>query len=423
MKLGRQDIVSRGGNEDRGLFDMEVKVVISNKVHLGIICLAIVSVVGTLAIAADRGVLLGTSGGELGSRDSDGVRSLASGEKTSCLDDCSPCPCVYGYVEGLFLQRSNNSFDQAVLVRATDPETTALSTSDLDFDFDPALRAVVGRHLHDGWAIEGSYLGLFDAKASAFIDAPAEDPPRPLTFPGGLGPGSNVFADINRSWITYSSELHSAELNLVSCRGCGSGHDKGDCDSKCDSIGGHARYSTVEWFAGFRYLRLSERFNIYAEAERDPTGGGPPVTETGFYEIRTGNNLYGPQVGVRLRRWENRLGWEATGKAGIFGNDAQQRQSVIDYPNFQIRPELPAPAPAGAAGGQVAFVGELNLTGIYRLTDVWNLRAGYNLIWIAGVALAPDQLDFSADPAAGNQLSSTGSVFLHGVSCGLEARW
>jgi hypothetical protein len=51
------------------------------------------------------------------------------------------------------------------------------------------------------------------------------------------------------------------------------------------------------------------------------------------------------------------------------------------------------------------------------------LRAGYNLIWIAGAALAPDQLDFSGVLPAGNQLRSDASVFLHGVSGGLEARW
>jgi len=71
----------------------------------------------------------------------------------------------------------------------------------------------------------------------------------------------------------------------------------------------------------------------------------------------------------------------------------------------------------------VAFVGELNLTGIYRLNEIWNLRAGYNAMWISGVALAPNQLDFSGELPAGNQLSSNGGVFLHGVSCGIEARW
>ena len=71
----------------------------------------------------------------------------------------------------------------------------------------------------------------------------------------------------------------------------------------------------------------------------------------------------------------------------------------------------------------MGFFGELNLTAIYRLNEVWNLRAGYNLMWLSGVALAPNQLDFSAAPDAGNRIASNGSVFLHGVSAGIEARW
>jgi hypothetical protein len=44
-------------------------------------------------------------------------------------------------------------------------------------------------------------------------------------------------------------------------------------------------------------------------------------------------------------------------------------------------------------------------------------------MWITGVALAPDQLDFDATLPSGDQIASDGSVFLHGVSCGVEARW
>ena len=36
---------------------------------------------------------------------------------------------------------------------------------------------------------------------------------------------------------------------------------------------------------------------------------------------------------------------------------------------------------------------------------------------------ALDNLDFSGTLPAGDQLRSTGSMFLHGVSGGLEARW
>jgi hypothetical protein len=45
-------------------------------------------------------------------------------------------------------------------------------------------------------------------------------------------------------------------------------------------------------------------------------------------------------------------------------------------------------------------------------------------MWIEGLALAPDQLDFdfAIDPS-GNQLRNGGGMFLHGVNVGLEARW
>ena len=119
-----------------------------------------------------------------------------------------------------------------------------------------------------------------------------------------------------------------------------------------------------------------------------------------------------------MRRSRGRFGWEATGKAGIFGNDAQQTQSVTDFPNFPLRPTV------SSSGGGVAFVGEINLSALYRLTDVWNLRAGYNAMWIEGLALAPDQLDFNfAASPSGNQLHNGGGMFLHGVNVGLEARW
>lgn len=395
-----------------------------NVIRIGILCLAfLASAIGMGSRELDAEQLLATDDNMMKSPDDDAFLSKTPGARLCWVADSCACPRVYGSIEVLFLQRTNGSFDQPVFLRtdAGTPVETVMLTSDLDFDFDPALRVVVGRRLHHGWAIEGSYLGLFDASDSAFLTASPEDPPRPVTFPGGLGTG-NVFADVHRAAVNYSSALHSAELNLFSCRGyqrCCE-FDKSGCAGKHGGVAGHLPYRTFEWFAGFRYLSLNERFRIDAERDQVPIGGGPLVTESGVYNIQSRNNLYGPQLGVRLRRWGERLGYEATGKAGIFGNDAKQRQFVIDFPDFELRPIRDS---VGATGGDVAFVGELNISGLYRLTDVWNLRAGYNLMWITGVALAPDQLDFSGELPAGNQLSSSGSVFLHGVSGGLEARW
>jgi hypothetical protein len=321
-----------------------------------------------------------------------------SGCRSSCC--CCPCPTCYGQVEALFLQREPRFSRQAIVV---DPNTgtTFVSTSDLNFDFDPGLRATIGLRLCGGQAVEFSYFGLFEGSANAV--AASSDPAAFLTFPDNLF--GNVFVDPDRVGVNYSSRLHSFEMNCPCCCGC--------CDECCDQCGRReACCQSVEWFTGFRYSDLSEELDI--SAERTVAGG----LEEGSYDLRTTNHLYGVQVGARERHTRGRLGWEATGKVGIFGNDARQTQSVTDFPDFPIRPTV------SSSGGQVAFMGDTNISALYRLTNVWNLRAGYNLIWIEGLALAPDQLDFDlASATGGSQLHSGGGMFLHGVNVGLEARW
>lgn len=225
-----------------------------------------------------------------------------------------------------------------------------------------------------------------------------------------------MWSDLDRTWVDYSSVLHSAELNLVYCCDCDGKCEAGKCGYVPACHGGTSRGRTFEWLAGFRYLDLREKLHI--AGQRDETGG----TESGVYDIRTIKQLCGGQLGARWRCWGERLGFEATGKLGVFGNAAEQEQYITDYPADQSGP-FPLRPVTGADGTEVAFVGDLNLTAIYRLNEVWSLRAGYNLIWISGVALAPDQVDFSGTLPAGEQLHSTGSLFLHGVSCGVKARW
>ncbi len=329
---------------------------------------------------------------------------------TKSLDDCfdgcccffcaDPCPCVYGQVDALFLQRVPRFSDQPIVV---DPNTgtTFMSTSDLNFNFDPGLQATVGMRLRGGRALEFSYFGLFEGNASAVAVSP--DPAALLIFPNNLV--GNVFVDMDRTQLNYSSLLHSFAVNLLCCCGC---CDEGCCECGC----GDVNCRSITWFAGFRYLDLGEELNI--TAQRIVAG----AVEEGTYNIRTDNHLYGGQLGARLRRTQGRFGWEATGTAGIFANDAQQTQTVTDFPVFPIRPTVTS------SGGGVAFVGGINLTGLYGLNEVWNLRAGYTGLWIEGLALAPDQLDFNfAVAPSGNILHNGGGMFLHGVNLGVEARW
>ena len=329
-----------------------------------------------------------------GPLDENAQTECVSGCRPSCCD--CPCPTIYGQVEALFLYREPRFRRQAIIV---DPntETTFLSTSDLDFDMDPGLRTTFGMRICGGRALEFTYFSLADGDA----DAAAEsiDPADFLILPDNLF--GNIFVDPDSVGVGYSSSLDSFEMNLPCCCGC------------CDRCGcGEVRCRSTEWFVGFRNVNLDEELHI--SAQRNVNGG----LEEGSYDIRATNHLYGVQVGARERRTRGRFGWEATGKFGVFGNDARQVQSVTDFPDYPLRPTV------SSTGSQVAFIGDTNLSALYRLTDVWNLRAGYNLIWIEGLALAPDQLDFDfASATGGGQLHSGGGIFLHGVNVGLEARW
>jgi len=314
----------------------------------------------------------------------------------SCEDPlcCNMCPCIYGTIEGIFMKRCSGYPNRTILIDAN-TQATLVSSSDLDFNFASGVRATFGFRLWGCRSVEFGYFGLYDSRAS--LDYVGPNRSVDVTLPGPLGVASNVFHDGVRVRTDYRSQLQGAEVNFPCCC-CWT-----DC---CEEYSG-----SREWFAGFRYINLRENLRI---------SGAKPVgadVETGYYELSSRNDLFGAQLGARIRRCYGQFSWEATGKAGLFGNQAGQTQEFIDYPNFALRPLV------SSNGGGVAFVGELNLTGIYQLNDTWGLRAGYNLMLIEGLAMAPDQMDFSFTSTSGTGLNRGGGLFLHGINVGLEARW
>ena len=306
-----------------------------------------------------------------------------------CCWNCNLCPCCYAVVEALILER-NLSGSRPI---ALDAQTGGplLTTDDLDFPFSGGLRAYVGHRICGCWAWELGYFGLFGANASTTASGE-------FAFPDDFGVGTNVFFGTDRISLDYTSDIHSAELNLVCCCCC------------CEPCGCRELCRSVEWIYGLRYFRIDETLEI--GAERDEVGG----IETGSYRVETSNDLYGGQFGVRLRRCCGPWSIEGTGKAGLYYNDAHQTQTIIDFPDFVLRQ-------SGASDDRVALVGELNATLIRQVSEHWYLRGGYNLMWIDGIALAPSQLDFSLVSTSGTTIDSGDTMFLHGLNLGVEGRW
>ncbi len=313
-------------------------------------------------------------------------RILADNQSPDGLEsgDAEIGPGIYALKETLFFGRTAGSHRVAAL-RVTDeatslPSTSVLHTSDLTSNFQPGMRFVIGWRPEVDRALELSYFGIFNWHASL-----AAQGNNNLALPGDLGGGSRDYFAADALALNYRSQLNSVEANVL------------------QSSGG------LSVLGGFRYLSVYETLNVRS---LDVDSG------TGTYLLSTTNNLFGGQLGARFSHVQNRFAWDATGKLAVLGNGASEWQFVTDaVPTGFLRER------SGDSDVHLAFVGELNMSVNYRLFRFLTLRAGYNLLGLQGVALAPAQLDFSNAATSGTQVHAGGGFLAHGVSAGGLADW
>jgi hypothetical protein len=328
---------------------------------------------------------------------------------SACCDDCGACDScdsfagtrfhgkwddckVYGAIDYMLMHRTNNSYGGPIAIDTNND--SLLSGSDLDFNYESGVRATVGLG-HLGYcclpAWEVTYLGVYDWDESSTVGGNNN-----VSLAGDLGFGVvNGFTLAEAIRTEYETQVQSVETNYF---GCITEFCRCDC------------FRRVEWLVGFRYLSLDEDLGLL--------GNNVGVADA-IYNIDTDNNLYGAQTGGRFRSFRGCWGWELLGKAGIFGNDSSQSQDIVDelgVNDFVVRN-------TSDDSGTAAFVGEFGFSGLARLTCNSGLRCGYNLLWIEGVALAPDQLDFSNTAQSGLALDNGGGTFIHGFNFGLEYGW
>jgi hypothetical protein len=299
-----------------------------------------------------------------------------------CAAFCDPKPRLFVTAEALFLKLDQGTRQAVPVVMNQDTGETVLTTHSLGFNMVAGPRLGLGYVLNESGTIEVSYFGLhhWDASDVALGN-------NNLRLPGDLSLATLDFFDADRMRLDYTAELHNAEANYCY----------------------RTRFESLSLLAGFRYLNLDETFNINA--------GDVDTGRSSDYNIHATNRLYGGQLGGRLRKEWDRFGLDFVGKAGIFGNTASQHTFVGDFDNtFVIRNST-------TNGSRATFIGELGLSGTCRLTKTLYAKAGYNVLWIEGLARAPDQLDFTDTPQSGTALVFGKGAFLHGVNVGLEARW
>ena len=280
--------------------------------------------------------------------------------------DCCCCPLWTVRGEALFWARAGG--DGVPLVSAP----VAVSSSDFTHDWEIGPRVTLIRHgiLGSAWDLEAAYFGI-DEWSDSIVLADMDDYlTTPVIVIAGVTPGT----------ITYDSSLHSAELNAR-----------------------RAWSDRVTWLVGFRWIEVSEDLAA--------------VFGASSHTVSTVNRLYGGQLGLDAVLWDRGGPWyfNAVGKAGIYGVDADAATATVG-----VGGALPLVV---ASGGDVAFVGELGFNAKYRITDRLTAIGGYNLLWISGVALAPEQLATTNITTGVATVDADGTLFAHGANVGLEYVW
>jgi hypothetical protein len=295
----------------------------------------------------------------------------------------------------------------------TDTGPAAFNSSQFQQGFSAGPKIGLTYRGDSGDGAELSYFNIFDQGASS-----ATGPDTPADWLVMKAPGSFT----QTQDFPYQAMVWRDVTNLYSA----------------EANGRVAVSSRVTMFAGFRWLQLNDAlqgtlspadrtaptwkqscslFNCtLADVARVP-GAGLVENYPPFWNTDTTNNLYGLQVGVDGKLLVlGRFSVDGQVKVGLFDDNARQSTGVslgkVVYPT-------------NATANHAAFVGDAGLQVQYQVTDGLALKAGYEALWLSGVALAPGQVqetvtDRSSKPVHALGVNFGSNVLFHGFTAGLN---
>lgn len=296
----------------------------------------------------------------------DFVEPMVTAEDDCRAMHCCQCSCSprWSFSADMLIMTRKTARAQTIIFQQFAGRAEVLNTTDLGFDFEIGPRISLARHDDSGRSLEIGYMALdFRTGATVSDGLLAFEPP------GGIM-GYRQFD------VSYGSRLDSLEINARK--------QLND-------------YATL--MAGLRWVELGEDFRVQALP-----------SPSSIYQMNTDNQMVGFQIGgnVALLNCDGRFRVDGTIASGIYFNRAEEDAS---WDIFSI----------GDREDHVAFLGEIGLTAVLQLSDCLDLRAGYQVMWLEGVALAPDQI-YSTDVTAGPAVLDTGgSLLYHGAYVGVCA--
>ncbi len=286
---------------------------------------------------------------------------------------------------GLFRSAGSTTFLGQTSLGGLGPAIDTLNANDVSFGIQPGLRLALGMRIDEQISYEILYFGLQNWSASSSIQA---DPIAGTLATSPYTQTDKLIGGFDQGLgYTYRSQLQNAEFN------------------------GRRLFNSGPWtasaLAGFRYFQWTETLSL--------TGTDQFYGVTENLNSHTNNYLVGGQIGGDLRRDWKRFSFGMTGKAGLYANFMQMSQSNLNSTGIAGLPGTGfVSLNSDTRNTGVAGVFDFSAVAAYRVTDHFAVRGGYQLLYVTGLALAPNQLAGAAH---------NGGVLLQGPTAGMEFTW
>jgi hypothetical protein len=277
----------------------------------------------------------------------------------------------------------------------------ALSAANLEIEHESGVRITGAYVIAPATAIEASYFGTLNWASEAL--ATSDGNLFSVFSEFGTNPGAPQFGfpETDRSTfhsLALSSALDNGELNLR--------HRWVSANCLIHS----------SWLVGARYVRVAEDLVHNTEG----ASGGMN------YVLQTDNDLVGAQVGTDALICITprfKIGGEV--EAGVYGSRSKQRTDILSFRNIDGVRIANAGRAEFDTTTDVSFVGEAGILGLFRVTPRFTVKAGYQVLFIAGVAEATANFN-TQSPFSANRTSfinNDGDIFYHGSNLGFEWTW
>jgi len=251
------------------------------------------------------------------------------------------------------------------------------------FKFESGYRVGLFYHTGSFNSFEASFMHVNEWEGSSHIKGMAN-----LSFPFSNPSFAQDFFQANYAREEYKSQFNTAEVNWW-----------------YHFTPRRVNYFSFSSILGIRYIPLDEEFHLTFKKN----------TYRSSYDVETKNRLYGGHIGGNLQ-WNptDALSWEITGKAGAFYNPVENHLFVGDLNNTVTLVRFQR------EGSTTTFLGEAALLLSYQLGRYVNVHLGYQILYLANLALAPEQVTSRTEPTLRSRLNKEGTIMIQGAFAGIN---